>query len=611
MRAGLLLTLVLVLPLPLALASEPEAQDIIVLLKAGTDLAEAPADAHALSVIPALVVPHADAFTRSWLANKAGVLSVEAATPLEFLGDMNLQLTRADPAPADVSGTPFTGRGVTVAIVDSGIDSTHPDLAGRVKANVKLRGGSFVDSPGDMNGHGTHVAGIVAASGASSHGRIRGVAPEAGLVGIDISDHFTTASALLAYDWLFLHKDDYGIRVVVNAWGRVGGDGRAFDPNDAEIRAVDRLVEAGVVVLFSASNHGPALSSLSLEAMDPRVITVGAVDAAAQSVSYSSRGPVISTKGPTWIKPDVVAPGDTILGLKSQEAAPDANSDADAFHRYYSGTSQAVPHVAGIVALMLEANATLRPAGVQDALRESAIDIGERGPDDITGFGLVDARDAVRRALGERPDRGNVLVVGGADTFMDEAQLPAGQAPGGLLGFLGTRSAGWSTQFAVKPNATALTFDVAWGARVGAVTVTLEKDGVLMGTWTQPNADAGRGLVRGRLDAPATGIWTLHAAGGAPTSVSVASKVAVELPANPARAIEFDARYRLPDSPASTATALVSGDAQTALAQAQGFAVAHPAFAPALLAGFLLGAGLLWRPRVKRVHRDIVLHELD
>ncbi|MFA5861434.1 MAG: S8 family serine peptidase, partial [Candidatus Thermoplasmatota archaeon] len=544
------------------------------------------------------------------LASRTGVISVQDVAPLEYLGDMNLQLTRADPPPIDAAGTPFTGRGITVAVLDSGIDATHPDLAGRVKANVKLSGGAFSDSVGDSNGHGTHVAGIVAASGATTQGRVRGVAPDASLVGIDISDHFTTASALLAYDWLFVHKDDYGIRVVVNAWGRVG-EGKTFDPDDAEIRAIDRLVDSGVVVLFSASNHGPGPSTLSLEAMDPRVITVGAVDAAAQTVSYSSRGPVISTSDSSWIKPDVVAPGDTILGLRSQEATPDANSDHDAFHRYYSGTSQAVPHVAGIVALMLEANAAMRPSAVQNAIRESAIDVGPPGLDDATGFGLVDARDAVHRALGELPDRGNVLVAGGADTFTDHEQLPAGQAPSGLLGFLSAPTAGWSTTFAVKPDASVATFDVVWSAPVGAVTVTLEKDGLVKGTWTQPSADAGKALVRGRLDAPGTGIWTLRATGGAPTPVDVTSSVAVTLNANPDRAVDLDSRYRLPDTPAGATAALAHGEAASALVQTKLFLHAHPAVPPTLLAGFLFGAGLLWRPRVKRIHREVVLQEID
>ncbi|HWH07771.1 MAG TPA: S8 family serine peptidase, partial [Candidatus Thermoplasmatota archaeon] len=314
MRAPLLVLLVLLPALAQAAAPEGPRRDLVVLLKPGTSM-DLPEGAVGLRLLDGFVVRDASPALERALRGHDRVEAVVADEPLARTAspDPNLRLTRAEPAPGGVAG-PLTGRGVTVAVVDSGIDAAHPDLLGRVKANVRLVDGRFLDAPGDANGHGTHVAGIVAASGASSEGQWRGVAPEAALVGIDISERFTTTSAILAYDWLYVHRADHDIRVVVNAWGRVGE--RRYDPDDPVVRAVDRLVDAGVVVLFSASNHGPGPSTLSVESQNPRVVTVGAVDAAARLMAYSSRGPVAGAKGDAWVKPDLVAPGEDVVGLR-------------------------------------------------------------------------------------------------------------------------------------------------------------------------------------------------------------------------------------------------------------------------------------------------------
>ena len=567
MRARALLLLVLVLaPLQGAAGEQPARsldapRDLIVLLEGDASLPPL-AFAHVpLRVVNGFVVLDAPPETADALARLPGVARVDAAVPLEFhqaavghaqsaaagARDLNLRLTRADEV--ELGGT-----GVTVAVVDSGIDATHPDLHGRVKENVRLAEGEFLPLPGDTDGHGTHVAGIIAGSGASSGGRHRGVAPGAELVGIDISGHFTTASALLAYDWLFIHREALGIDVVVNAWGRVGRE--AFDPGDAVVRAIDRLTAEGVVVLFSASNHGPAPGTLSLEAQHPRVITVGAVDAAARLMEYSSRGPVRVTRGDAWVKPDVMAPGEGVVAPRSLQSAA-RNDDPDALHTTMSGTSQSVPHVAGIVALMLQANRSLTPTQVANALRASAIDLGEAGPDDASGFGLVDAPDAVRQAKGLPNTRGNVLIAGGIDAYQDEGvAAPAARSAPALLGLRPLAQEAWRTDFVVKPGANLLTFDLRWTMPRVAPRVLIEADGATVGTWTRAEASGdytGAVVVRGRLDAPAPGTYTLRVEAAAPAPVEVGATVDVHLRANVSRALELDSRYRLPEpTPAGT-----------------------------------------------------------
>lgn len=524
--------LAIVLLLPLGAASPPTGDLIVV----GT--APAPPGAIPLSVIDGFVVPDATAALARALAATPGVERVAWAQPLEphaapVRSDTLLGLTRAQTLPDDA------GAGVGVAVLDTGIDATHPDLAGRVRANLRLAEGRFVPSVGDLDGHGTHVAGVLAASGASSQGRWRGVAPGVHLVGLDISSRFTTASALLAYDWIYLHHEEYGLRVVVNAWGRIP-DGDAYDPRDPTIRAIERVVDEGVVVVFSASNRGPAPGSVSIEAQSPRVLTVGATDAAGLVMPYSARGPAAG--GAT--KPDVVAPGDAVVGLRSAQTAP-AAADPDALHRAYSGTSQAAPHVAGIVAAMLARSPDLTPEEVGDMLRASAVDVGAQGIDDASGAGLVDAADAMRLARGDAALRDNVLLAGGIDEQRDASPLaPTSRR---LLGLLAQPALLWETSFAVKPGAESL--EIA--ARVeGASDLRFEAG----------RGDATEISWRGestRAQSPAPGVWTLRAYGALPVAADGEALARVTLPPQPERALEPVGAPERADAPGAATSALL------------------------------------------------------
>lgn len=602
MRAWLLAVLLL-LAVPPVEAAEPRF-DLIVHTAPGTPLPPLDLPLIPLRAIDGFVVLDATEDAEARLARTDGVHRVVRAVPLERHAvapatrtdeaadaggeDLNLRLTRVREA-----WPRATGQGVTIAIIDSGIDASHPDLAGRVKQNVRLVDERFVDAPGDTSGHGTHVAGVAAASGASSDGRFVGTAPDAQLVGIDISSRFNTAGSLLAYDWLFVHAPSLGVDIVVNAWGRMGSS--PFDPDDAVVRGIDRLVAEGVVVLFSASNHGPRAMSLSLEAQNPRVITVGAVDAAARVMSYSSRGPVRAPDGgDAWVKPDLAAPGDRIIGLRSLQSPPSAN-DPDPLHTTLSGTSQAVPHVAGIVALMLEANASLTPVQVANALRASAIDLDAPGPDDATGFGLVDAVDALRVARGQGIARDHPLIRGGVARYEGETIAAPAPAGSGLLGLApGADVETFRLPIAVLPGARALSFDLVWSAPTPPSRVLLVgDDGARLGAWTRAEPHgAGGFVVRGRMESPPAGVAALVVDASPPAATRAAATVDVHLRANTTRALELDSRYHLPE-PADAA----ASPAARAFAHMQLLSREQPWLLPALGAVALL---LIWLPYPRR-----------
>ncbi|HEV8359286.1 MAG TPA: S8 family peptidase [Candidatus Thermoplasmatota archaeon] len=569
MRASWLLVLLLVLPsaVGLAMAQAPE-RSIVQLRAEPTEAQRAVLLSHGalvLDVLPAAVCD-CTAADVAWLRTQSWVARVEPEAALQPTLDLSTRLIRAGPPLLDLG---FDGSGVGVAVLDSGIDVTHPDLEGRVVANVAYVDGQWVPTQVDTDGHGTHVAGIVAGNGQASGGALRGVAPGANLVGMDFGRAFTTTTALQAFDWVLRHKDQYNIRVVTNSWGRAESP-NAWDPGDSLVQASNRLVREGIVVVFSAGNHGPGSSSISLEGQNPNVITVGAVDDAAVLAGFSGRGPVVDEVGQAmdWVKPDVVAAGVGILSARSAEGAgplitpptlvpsqlPGLTQAASAEAARYvelSGTSQAAPHVAGLAAVMLQANPSLSPAQVHDILRESAVDLGAPGPDDETGFGLVDAVDAVRLALGMDEDLGNILVAGGTETY---------EARGNLLGGAGQLvqtqpvaqvkpQGAAEAAFPVKVGATAATFRFAWTPATAAFRVYLVGPTTTLGPWTQTTTEGGERVILGRADAPEPGTYRLLARPiGAPSAsyhatMSVAVREEAGLPA------DLDPRYKAPAPP--------------------------------------------------------------
>lgn len=298
----------------------------------------------------------------------------------------------------------FKGAGQKIVVIDSGIHP-HPDLEGKIVEWVDFSKAKKT-SPLDEYGHGTHVAGLAAGSGVKSNGEIIGVAPEADLVGLRIT---TVAEAIKALQWCVENKDAMGLKVINMSLGEVARRGHKFDP---WALAVQKATEAGLVVCVAAGNEGPNPGSISTPGIYPGAITVGAYDSKGTPQLEDDTVWKNSSQGPTidnLAKPDVLAPGVAIFGPLAPGAALDnaalPHRDKDYFA--ISGTSQATPMIAGLAAILLEANPSLDAAGIQTIMKKAS---GQApihpasGKPAVDGAGLVDAEKALALALAARPE---------------------------------------------------------------------------------------------------------------------------------------------------------------------------------------------------------------
>jgi subtilisin family serine protease len=257
----------------------------------------------------------------------------------------------------------FTGAGVTVAVLDTGIDATHPDLDEVVVGERDFSGkGDVVDG----DGHGTHVASILAGSGDASDGVNKGVAPDADLlVGkvLDDNGDGTLSGVIEGMEWAAAEGAD----VVNLSLGSL-----FFDVPSPDAVAVDELTEQfGTLFVVSAGNYGElGQGSVGSPGIAEKALTVGAVDDADEVTVYSSRGG--SADG--LLKPDVVAPGDGIVAARA--AGTTAGDVVDDLHVALSGTSMAAPHVAGAAAVLKQARPELDATALKSALMGSAVPTG-------------------------------------------------------------------------------------------------------------------------------------------------------------------------------------------------------------------------------------------
>jgi serine protease AprX len=396
------------------------------------------------------------------LAHRSDVASIYWNAPLKYLDNDASGLSSAARTvenPGDYGrAIPFSGRGVAVEINDSGIDATHMDLqyGNHVVQNTQgvtnlaaydtMLPITYVEGVPNTDwgsGHGTHCAGIVGGTGARSNGLYKGVAPGASLVGYGSGAVLLILDAVGGLDYAATNQFSYGapIRVVSNSWGSSG----TFDPADPVNIASYELYKRGIVTVFAAGNDGPGEDTHNPYAQAPWAISVGASEKDAVLTSFSSRGhrgesgTFTMPDGKSWTyinEPTIVAPGVDIistrdpLGTLPPLAAQQDQATIDPaylpFYTVMSGTSMATPHVAGIVALILEANPNLTPAQVKDIIKRTATNMTGRLSWEA-GSGHINAYEAVAAATGLRTDYG--ATVNTFRTFNSNALLAPGAAP--------------------------------------------------------------------------------------------------------------------------------------------------------------------------------------
>lgn len=361
------------------------------------------AQVHRFKVLPFVSV-RGSASTIGRVARARGVVAAHMTRPLRYFVHESVPLAfgGTDPSPTWSAG--YDGRGVNVAIVDSGVDGLHPDLQNRVTANFKMVGSSAVECPASCNtdltgGHGTHVAGIVAGDGTASSGYYRGMAPGAGIVGFSTGEAVSVLYALEAFDYILANNARLNISVVNNSWGPANAPDQRFDATDPVNVATKKLHDSGVTVVFAAGNDStgprtdagheggsdcapksPGACRINMYSVAPWTISVGNTRKdrgprpSDQTLAYSSsRGdpfPESSLDGSMTIdyRPTLSAPGTNIVAARDEggtihgEACLSADAPAcvpPADHPAYalrymalSGTSMAAPHVAGAVAVI-------------------------------------------------------------------------------------------------------------------------------------------------------------------------------------------------------------------------------------------------------------------
>jgi len=310
------------------------------------------------------------------------------------------------------AGFPVSGKNVTVAVLDTGVNSLHNDLSGKVIQNVRLADAQSAPlgftSPTPIenlpntdliNGHGTFVSGIIAASGSASAGKYNGVAPGANILGLSAGD-LNLLHVLAGFDYLLYKGAGYNVRVVNCSFSTEA----VFDYNDPVNIATKLLTRSGISVVFSAGNTGSANATLNPYAVAPWVVSVGATDEKSALASFSSRG----VFGDPLFSPSLVAPGVNVVSLRALgtqtgtigitgQDIPRLTPGELPFYTTASGTSFSAPQVAGAIALMLEANPNLSPAEIKEILQRSATPLPNYYSHEV-GAGMLNTYAAVLEA---------------------------------------------------------------------------------------------------------------------------------------------------------------------------------------------------------------------
>lgn len=391
------------------------------------------------------------------LQNNSSVASIWSNERLQYSMQQSRMMTGAEKVYTDTGftlrngGMPITGSGdFSVLVIDSGIDATHADLAlgtkviqntqrvvstntgntgitiGGVALNGLTPSLSLENIPNtDTVGHGTHCAGIVGGLGSRSGGTFQGVAPGAKIVGSGGGAVILVLDALAGWEYGLSHQEQYKIRVITNSYGPLGGG--TYDPNHPFVLASKMAYERNITVVFAAGNDGAAKDTLSPYGQSPWAMSIAAGTKEGMLADFSSRGlPRSERMGDANpnndnAMPTITAPGtgrfyenslarygftSDVISVRASTNLSSNGTTADTevpvgmlpFYTQISGTSMATPFVAGVVALMLDADPTLTPAEIRQILIETSTKMP--GYQDYeAGSGYINAYAAVDKVL--------------------------------------------------------------------------------------------------------------------------------------------------------------------------------------------------------------------
>jgi serine protease AprX len=396
------------------------------------------------------------------LAAMPGVRSIFANRSLEYYNAEARQITGVEKLQSSTfdsnNGMKYTGKGVTVIVNDSGIDATLDDLEYGVKVIENVQGvthaqalsltgfdGMWLEGQRntDLNvGHGTHCAGTVGGWGTQSGGKYQGAAPGADIIGYGSGAGLSILDALGGYDYAITHVWDFNspIRVMSNSWGSSG----KYDSAGPISLASYKAHRMGIMSVFAAGNSGSGEDTHNPYAQIPWGISVGASTKQGDLIDFSSRGKrgengnFSMPDGSAWTyinEVTIVAPGVDIISTRAKTNIA-SNGGADdigvieneylPFYTRISGTSMAAPHVAGIIALMWEANPNLTNLQIKTILQETATNMPGYQSWEV-GAGHVNAYAAVAGALGYNEQ--NSATVNNLNTFNANAIIIDDEAP--------------------------------------------------------------------------------------------------------------------------------------------------------------------------------------
>ncbi|HEV8395154.1 MAG TPA: S8 family peptidase [Vicinamibacterales bacterium] len=405
----------------------------------------------------------------------------------------------------------WTGKGVTVAVIDSGLEMSS-EFQGRVKAFYDFTNGQTKStSPFDDYGHGTHVAGTIAGNGALSYNKAyHGLAPNVQLVVLKVLDGSGagyTSDVVRAVDFAVANKSKFGIDVINLSLGHPIYEPSSTDPL---VQAVERASKAGIIVLAAAGNNGlnpttglPGYAGINSPGNAPSAITVGAVSTSNTVTRNDDRIPDYSSSGPTWydamVKPDLLAPGHRIIAVGAKKSSiyqdyPNLRA-ADTDYIRLSGTSMATAVGSGVVALMIEGHRAahpytpaMTPNAVKAMLQYSAFDVRN-------DLGIE--YDPLREGAGAMNGAGAVALARAVDTTAGTGSYWLQPQPVPWTS-IGGENVSWS-QAVIWGNAviwgsgTLPTSQTAWGNAViwGSTSNWANANAVIWGSnvvWTDPQS---------------------------------------------------------------------------------------------------------------------------